>query len=510
MKRKFGKIILPFLVLLSVAIILFFIFSPTQAVPIGGTYPERLGSFTGPVGGTEQDDNIKASLDLAHTDLDAMIQNDEDAQTLLKSASSVYYVDSGVDGTTGLTWATALGTLDEVFAIITAASLSDTGVVVFIAPGHTETLGTGADGCDCDVPGVIVYGLGVGENRPLFDYDTATDEFVIGNDDIELHNLQFKSNIDSTVKAIDIEAGCENFVINNCRFYVETTGTDEFDSSIITAAGCDNGRITNCRFEMGAGDAVNAVTCIGSDYLEFSNNIVTGDFSTACFEDKTTASIWPLIDDNTLVNGTVGGTAGLNTIACITMKLDTSCIITDNKCFTNVATPELAIVAAYGLLSGNTYNETEGASGGQLIGTRAGQTYCSVKTATSQSDDLFDVDGGAILITSFTGNVTTAIGAAANSIAINLDADSGWINSDFSTAVETNADLIGTRYVFSSATESVLTPVSDTAGNTNPMTNWYCGEGMIEQTCSGATTGAIVWYMTWIPFNDGTTVTPQS
>ncbi len=32
----------------------------------------RLGAFTGPVGGAAQDDNVKASLDLAHTDLDSI------------------------------------------------------------------------------------------------------------------------------------------------------------------------------------------------------------------------------------------------------------------------------------------------------------------------------------------------------------------------------------------------------------------------------------------------------
>ena len=33
----------------------------------------RLGAYTGPVGGAAQDDNVKASLDLAHTDLDTII-----------------------------------------------------------------------------------------------------------------------------------------------------------------------------------------------------------------------------------------------------------------------------------------------------------------------------------------------------------------------------------------------------------------------------------------------------
>lgn len=38
-----------------------------------GTDSEKIGNYTGPITGAAQDDNIKASLDLAHTDLDAII-----------------------------------------------------------------------------------------------------------------------------------------------------------------------------------------------------------------------------------------------------------------------------------------------------------------------------------------------------------------------------------------------------------------------------------------------------
>ena len=34
---------------------------------------KRLGAFTGPISGTAQDDNAKASLDLVHTDLDSLL-----------------------------------------------------------------------------------------------------------------------------------------------------------------------------------------------------------------------------------------------------------------------------------------------------------------------------------------------------------------------------------------------------------------------------------------------------
>lgn len=43
------------------------------STPIGIEYSPKLGTFTGPTAGEDQDDNVKASLDLAHTDLDAII-----------------------------------------------------------------------------------------------------------------------------------------------------------------------------------------------------------------------------------------------------------------------------------------------------------------------------------------------------------------------------------------------------------------------------------------------------
>jgi len=133
------------------------------------------------------------------------------------------------------------------------------------------------------------------------------------------------------------------------------------------------------------------------------------------------------------------------------------------------------------------------------------------KVATSDDDDLFDVAGGPILITSFVGVVTTQIGAVANSLEITLDADAGWTDYDFSTQVELNADAAGTRYVFTAANESVLTPLEGAdAGGTDLMKAWHCGEGMIEQANSGAgTTGAITWYMTYKPLASGVTVTAQ-
>jgi len=143
--------------------------------------------------------------------------------------------------------------------------------------------------------------------------------------------------------------------------------------------------------------------------------------------------------------------------------------------------------------------------------TIAGQEYASTMSSLMIDDDLFDVDGGAILITSIVGVVTTNSQAQANAIEITFDADAGFTDYDLSTAVETNGDAAGTRYVLSNVNEAVFTPLEGAdAGATVLNSKTFCGEGMIElNAAQAAHTGAIQWYITWIPYEDGTTVTAQ-
>jgi hypothetical protein len=133
-------------------------------------------------------------------------------------------------------------------------------------------------------------------------------------------------------------------------------------------------------------------------------------------------------------------------------------------------------------------------------------------------DDLFDVAGGGIRITSFWGIVTTSLGDTTTTLEITLDADSGWVDSDFSTAVTVSnyasISNAGDRIVFSNANESVLTILAGADGGVTDLLTgggWIGGEGMIEANfdTDTNTTGAITWYMTWYPLTTGVTVTAQ-
>ena len=139
-----------------------------------------------------------------------------------------------------------------------------------------------------------------------------------------------------------------------------------------------------------------------------------------------------------------------------------------------------------------------------------GVRYVTTVTTTDANDnDLFDIAGGAIVVESFVGLITTNIVAAAGDVKILLDADAGWVNHDLSTAVEMNGDLAGQRIMFSNANPAVLTPVTVAAGGSSTlMSAWYVGEGMLEMdNADEDATGVIQWVMVWTPVDSGTTVT---
>ncbi len=468
------------------------------AVKIHSNETTKLGAFTGPVGASEQNDNVKASLDLAHTDLDQIIQ---ELGRVGLSTGEVYYVDSGATGTDDAqSWVNASTTVDAAIVLAGAASLADTSTLILIAAEHRETLSS-VNQVDVDFSAFTLWGLGNGENRPTFTH-TTNGELVIGADDVAIHNLNFVAG-NGVVHAIEVEAGFENYVINNCRFWTTSVNTDEFIDCIDILAGSDNGKITNCEFEIGAAQAVSAISHIGSDFTEISGNLFSGDFSTACIEDATTTSLWMIIKDNILINGDTAG--GLNAVAAISLKAETSAIIVDNKIFCDM-TDAGSIVAAAGYEMDNSYNGTIGS--GTLL--EIGKSYTLSMTSTFIDDTLFTVANGPILITSLVGEITTVSQTQANDIEIQLDADNGF-DFDFSTAVEITGDLDGDRYTFdNTATESVLTPCTGAdGGSAGTMVHWYCPPGLILiNSVQASHSGNILWYMTFTPLAEGVTVTP--
>jgi hypothetical protein len=501
MKRKIGRILVPTMALLLVAIVLFVVFSRSQAVPISGAVTDKIGAYTG--AGSGQTHNIKASLDLAHTDLDAMITYDTDVLALLgQSTGSVFYVDSSASGTTGVSWATAVNDLEEAMALCAA----DAGDIIIIAPGHAETI-SGAKAIDLDIAGITIIGLGTGELRPKFSFDTNTDSIAIGTDDIRIKNIWCLATVTAVANAIIVETGAENFIIEDCVFENETAGTDEFiDTILVSGTGSDGGIIRNSLFisdtseNAGPKSSINFVDC---DSIQIYGNRFYGDAGDAHIFNETTASNFVSIHDNEIHQGAIGD-AKLDTTPAISLVATTTGMIHDNIIATNVAYEDLAIVAADCHVFGNRYSEVQGSV------LEVGKTYAITSSTTfaASPDTMWTIAGGRILITDLFCEIAANAAGSPGTLQISNNATAGaaW-DRTFTTAVNVDAYAQGDLLRFTNAIDQGVIDLTANMGAGQRL-SWMASPGVIEQLLSSTGTGGpLAWYMVFIPLEPGVTVT---
>ena len=188
----------------------------------------------------------------------------------------VFFVDSQIDATEGTSPDTAVGTLDEAFALTTA----NQGDVIYVLPNHAETV-TGAGGVTHDVAGVSVIGLGVGNQRPriLLDGGTAV-TYLISAADAYVSGLELASGHAAVVTAVDVTA--VNAHLENIKFSDNTTS--EYFLNCVKASGAANTAdgltITNCKYTTveAATDFFTHTNAV--DRLKINDNVYIADAAT--------------------------------------------------------------------------------------------------------------------------------------------------------------------------------------------------------------------------------------
>ena len=129
-----------------------------------------------------------------------------------------------------------------------------------------------------------------------------------------------------------------------------------------------------------------------------------------------------------------------------------------------------------------------------------------VKVQTTPSggiDVLFNVTGGPILVTRLVGIVTTILAGTANgTLKTTTTTPAG--TTSLSTTVAITDDAAGTSYRFVGAT-GVLTPVTAGPKIIDPVTVEDCQFlvpiGNVNFVTTAAMTGAITWYMSFVPLS---------
>lgn len=240
------------------------------------------------------------------------------------------------------------------------------GDIIMVMPGHVETI-TAADSVLCDVSNVAIIGLGNGSLMPRIDFNNTAATVGVSATDVTLKNLHFRALISAVVVGVNVKADTNWCNIEHCLFTAETAGTDEFNHSIRFVDGNARCRVANCVIDMGIAGAVAGVHLdADTAYMVIEDNIIRGDYSTACIAGDTTLSTNILIQGNLLENG-IGGDLGSE--PGIELLTGTTGTIQNNNIVCNLATKAASIVADTCLLFNNYYNEdVSGAATGGIIG----------------------------------------------------------------------------------------------------------------------------------------------
>lgn len=131
--------------------------------------------------------------------------------------------------------------------------------------------------------------------------------------------------------------------------------------------------------------------------------------------------------------------------------------------------------------------------------------------ASGSTDDLFSVDGGAVMILDLYGIVETVL-VADTDLSTQFDPDDGGSDvdlSDSATPLVADSDATGTIYTHGATLGADLVASTDVAVKSAIFPLVFADSGDIKLTSAGggAGGGSIHWYLIYVPLETGAAVT---
>lgn len=389
---------------------------------------------------------------------------------------NVYFVNSAAAGaSTG----TGSGTISQPFKTLNAALAqcsANNGDVIFVQPGHVETV-AGAAGLNfgagiCD--GVTVYFLGNAADRAQINLVTSTAaQVVIAANNVTLVNPKFVAGIDAIVSAILVTGS--DCTMKDVEFF---DGTTIFTTiQVQTTAAANRLTIDGYTYYEGtAGTAkTEAIRLVGGDHHRVYRLNISGNFSTANVNNVTTA---------------------------------TTRFLGQSWFLTNTNTADTAAGAAAGLaafVSTSTFLNPDSSQ------TTSGFDYCISKTLAlpqTGTATIFTVAGGPIAIVHLSGYITVVIGSVANATKLHFAPSLGGTATDICATVDVNAAAAGDLFVLATslATAAVLVSTGITTAaqaTAEQLTQYIMAPGAIQVTTAGSDggTGRIQWCLRYRPLS---------
>jgi hypothetical protein len=140
-----------------------------------------------------------------------------------------------------------------------------------------------------------------------------------------------------------------------------------------------------------------------------------------------------------------------------------------------------------------------------LVGTKVDRATAALPQTTQAA--IFSVAGGRVLITGLVGEVTTVMGATVTTLKVTSNPTTG-TDVDLTSATAVTSKEVGSQFTLPAASGSGLVVNNGGGGGQLPAHNPYLVPiGTIDLVTSASDTGSVKWSLTYVPLDDGATVT---
>ena len=201
---------------------------------------------------------------------------------------------NGSDGNDG-SFNAPFATLDYAVGKCTASR----GDVIFIKPGHAETIST-ATALAVDVAGIAIVGLGRGSLRPAFNLTATSSNIAVSAANVTLHNILITGGVDAITACMTVSAA--DVLLSDMEFR-DVTG--QMIVGVLTTAGANRLKIYGFKYDGddAAGSAGGAaIALVGGDMAEIKDFKIIGNFAVAGIDIRTTAATQISICDGEIWN----------------------------------------------------------------------------------------------------------------------------------------------------------------------------------------------------------------
>lgn len=256
-------------------------------------------------------------------------------ENITETPGAVYFVCS-VTGTDGAGYGknpdSPLATLDYANGLCTASK----GDVIFLLPGHAETLDAASD-ITLDVAGISIIGLGHGSLRPTFTWSTTDSTIVVSAANVSIKNIRCTVSVDEVVTLFSVADGGDFLKLDQVDFF--ETASSQAIAFLTTANNADDLEIGNCRWVQAtaAGAAQGWITLNGADraYIHdcFARLALNDAAASATIKGVTTASLNVEIARNTFYQ--TGYSA--NIVNVISLLASSTGFVHDNRAYSDQA-----------------------------------------------------------------------------------------------------------------------------------------------------------------------------